>query len=281
MANQHVYSSKEFLALTLIFIFAGVVAAASILLSIPPKEEPSLIVFTDKNKYYTGELMEIYLANILGTDIRIDSLSFQKWVDGKWEPLIDINIFTDLFTDYLEYERNFTRLEPLGSGRNTAILIYELGELFTEGKYRVYPFAYIPIYHQWVRVPTGFYSEFNVSARTPTPPRFRLEVATDKTVYHEGENITVTVKNILNQTVFVSGIRLSKWAEGKLTESLYTPTSMVLANLEPEQIAQGFFPSTFSTPGSYWVICEGWIEQDEQIVYVWGYTSILVEEKQT
>ncbi|MEM2088347.1 MAG: hypothetical protein QXF52_06715 [Thermoproteota archaeon] len=289
MANQHAYSFKEFLGLTILFIFAGVVMTVSILpilLPIPP-EQP-LIVFTDKNTYYTGETMSIYLVNILkDAEIRFDpymyDLRFEKWVDGKWVPLtpaicsVPLPRSIDLPMDF-NFTR-FTRLEPLGSGRNKATVVYELGELFTEGKYRVGSFGEVVRNHhpsRWVTV----YSEFNVSMQPSPPPRLRLEVATDKTVYHEDENITVTVKNTLNQTIkVIVRLRLWGWDEEKLPGSFCTG-HRVPVDLEPGQTIQRSFNLPFSSSprplGNYWVVCEGWIEQDERLIYVWGYTEILI-----
>ena len=277
MASQGMYSLRKLLALSVVFIVLGAISAASITEVIPPVSQPSLIVTTDKDTYYTGENMRICLVNVLKENITFKDdaygLHFEKWVDEKRKFLLSIADSSGTST-----------LSPLGVGEYKAVVAYELGEIFSEGKYRVVSIGEISQRGQTTSVEA--YTEFNVTVR-PSPPAslLLLEVTTDKAVYHEGDNITITIKNTSNQTVtFAStayGVVFEKWVEDRWVFHSAVAGVEVIVSLEPDQTHQITVKLSNNdqpfTSGEYRVLSSGWIEQDGQYIQVWGYAEFLIE----
>jgi len=112
-----------------------------------------------------------------------------------------------------------------------------------------------------------------------------LDVTTDKMVCREGENITVTIRNTLTQTVrFGStayGIAFEKWDKDKWVFHSSIYGAEVVVSLEPEQTKQ--ITVTLSnidqpfTSGRYRVVSSGWTERDGQYTPVWGYAEFTIE----
>jgi len=277
MANQDVYSLKKLLALSVVFCVLGAASAAAIAAVIPQVGQPSLIVTTDKDAYYTGETMRIYLVNVLKENITFkDSaygLHFEKWVNEKWEFLLSIGDPSGSST-----------LSPLGVGEYKAVVAYELGEIFSEGKYRVVSIGDVSQRGQTMSMEA--HSEFNVTVRSSPPASLLLlEVTTDKAVYHEGDSITIIIKNTSNQTVKFSstayGVIFEKWVEDKWVPYSSIYGAEVIVRLEPDQTHQITLklsePSPPLTSGKYRVLSAGWIEHDGQFTQIWGYAEFIIE----
>lgn len=278
MANHGVYSLRKLLVLSVVFTVLGAVSAAAITEVVPPVVppvgQPSFIVTTGKDAYYTGETMTIYLVNLLEGNItfRDDAygLHFENWVDEKWEFLLSIGD-----------PSGTSILSPLGVGEYKSVVAYELGQIFTEGKYRVVSIGEISQRGQTTLVEA--YSEFNVTVRpSPPTPLLLLEVTTDEAVYHQDGNITITIKNTSNQTAtFAStayGVVFEKWVKDTWVFHSSIAGLEVIVSLELGQTHQILSNiDQLFTPGKYRVLSRGWIEQEGQYIQIWGYAEFLVE----
>jgi len=111
-----------------------------------------------------------------------------------------------------------------------------------------------------------------------------LKVTTDKTMYEEEDNVTVTIKNTTDQTVkFGStayGVSFDKWQEDRWMLHYSVAGAEVIVTLEPKKATQlTVEPSKDRpfTPGQYRVVSTGWIEEDNSTLQVVGHSEFTVQ----
>ena len=130
-------------------------------------------------------------------------------------------------------------------------------------------------------------SEFEKKRMIIRSTRYRLlNVTTDKTVYHQNDNIVVTINSKSNETVVfgnsVYDLFFEKWND--VSWEFYTGVIglEVITYLYPEEIAEidyqlgGQTDKPFPS-GRYRVVSCGWLDHNGEIVYVWGYAEFTVE----
>ena len=112
-----------------------------------------------------------------------------------------------------------------------------------------------------------------------------LEVTTDKTMYQEGDNMTITIRNASNQAVWFGspayGVSFEKWDKDKWVFHSSICGAEVIVNLEPEQTRQitvrlSNIDQPFSC-GEYRILSSGWTEQDNLHVQIWGCSEFIIE----
>jgi len=276
MVNQNTYSSVRFFTLCLVFVVLGAVSAASVTTFISPTvQRPSnFVLLTDKDTYYANETIIIYILNTLQETLNFKDdaygLYFERWVNGKWEFLLSIGNFS-----------RTTTLQPI----DKAAVTYFLGEDFMEGKYRVISVGEISQNGETISVEAN--KEFDVV--TKPPPQtvlLLLTVETDKPVYHQGDNITVILKNESNDTITFGDSSYSlffeKWNGASWEFYTGVPGVEVITTLNPGERAEiiywlgGRSDKPFP-PGEYRAVSVGWAYLSGQIVQVGGFADFLVE----
>lgn len=129
-------------------------------------------------------------------------------------------------------------------------------------------------------------SEFEKERMIINPRYHLLNVTTDKSVYQQNDNITITVKNLSNETVTFGNsaydLFFEKW--NGVSWEVYTGVIglEVITYLNPEEIGEIGYKLGGQTDkpfpqGKYRVISEGWLDHNGKIVYVWGYAEFAVE----
>jgi hypothetical protein len=113
-----------------------------------------------------------------------------------------------------------------------------------------------------------------------------LNVTTDKTVYHQNDNMTITVKNDSNETLTfgnsVYGLFFQKWNGGSWKFYTGVIGLEVLTYLDQKETADVNYrlgdqiDNPFPT-GKYRVVSTGWLDNNGQTLSVWGYAEFTVE----
>lgn len=280
IVNREVYSFRKLFVLIVIFILLGTASAAAISTLVSPiTEHPSrFILLTDKDAYYVGEIMSIYLVNTLEETITFKDdaygLHFEKWVDGKWEFLLSIG------------DASYTSvLEPVGENMYKIAVTHEIGGSFNEGKYRIACAGEIPLNGKAISVEA--HKEFEVMAELPPLSMLLLlNVTMDKGVYHQNDNVIITVKNESNETLkfgdSVYNLFFEKW-NGVSWEPYTGLIGLeVITPLNPEEAAEIRYRLGEQTDkpfpvGRYRVTSKGWFDHIGEITRVWGYAEFTVE----
>lgn len=280
MVNREVYSFRKLFVLIVIFILLGTASAAAISTLVSPiTEHPSrFILLTDKDAYYVGEIMSIYLVNTLEETITFKDdaygLHFEKWVDGKWEFLLSIG------------NASYTSvLEPVGESMYKIAVTHEIGGNFNEGKYRIACAGEIPLNGKVISVEA--HKEFEVMAELPPLSMLLLlNVTMDKGVYHQNDNVIITVKNESNETLkfgdSVYNLFFEKW-NGVSWEPYTGLIGLeVITLLNPEEAAEIRYRLGEQTDkpfpvGRYRVTSKGWFDHIGEITWVWGYAEFTAE----
>ncbi|MFQ6075508.1 MAG: hypothetical protein ACE5Z5_05165 [Candidatus Bathyarchaeia archaeon] len=130
-------------------------------------------------------------------------------------------------------------------------------------------------------------SEFEKERMIVRNPRYHtLNVTTDKSVYHQNDNITITVRNVSNETVAFGNsaydLFFEKW--NGVSWEFYTGVVglEVITYLNPEETAEVHYELGGQTDkpfpaGKYQVISMGWLDHNGEIAHVWGCTEFTVE----
>lgn len=282
MKYQRTYSTAKFFALCIVFIILGAASAVSVTtLVFPVAQRPSsFILLTDKDTYYINEAMIIYVANVLKETVNFKDdtygLHFERWVNGKWEFMLTIG-----------NSSRTTTLQPIGEGTYKAAVTYELGENFVEGKYKVVSVGEIT--QNGKTTSTEAHKEFHVVKKPPPPTvLLLLNVTADKTLYKQGDSITITLKNELNETIQFAdslyGTFFEKW--NGVSWEFYSGTAGgaldVIKTLNPREKVE--ILSKLGEPvtkpfllGKYRVVSVGWIYRNGEFVQVGGFAEFKVE----
>lgn len=118
------------------------------------------------------------------------------------------------------------------------------------------------------------------------PLQMKLKVVTDKSSYREGENMTITIRNVSGRKVFFGstayGVRFEKWNGEKWKFHSSIIGAAVIVSLEPGQTKQITVelsnPDQPFTAGKYRVLSNGWIEQDGKHIQISGYSEFSILE---
>ena len=280
MINREAYSLRKLFVLSVIFILLGTASAAAISTLISPiTQRPSrFILLTDKDAYYMEEVMSIYLVNTLEETITFKDgaygLHFEKWVDGEWEFLLSVGNAS-----------HTSVLEPVGGSMYKVAVTYEMGGDFTEGKYIVACVGEIPLNGKAISVEA--HKEFEVIAELPPQSMLLLlNVTLNKDVYHQDDNVIITVKNESNETLTFAdsayNLFFEKW-NGVSWEPYTGVIGLeVITLLNPEETAEIRYKLGEQTDkpfpvGKYRVTSKGWFDHIGEIIWVWGYAEFTVE----
>lgn len=224
--------------------------------------------------------MYIYVINLSNQTMTFKDdtygLFFEKWTWGQWSFLFSIG--------------NSSRTSELDSiwndnGNYKGMVVYELGEEFSEGRYRVGSIGYIT-YGEGTIAVKGF-SEFDIITVPPPTRLLLLKITLDKAVYHSGDIVNVTIKNEGNRTLTFGdssyGVVFEKWSGTSWEFYEGVPGVEVLTYLEPGEIAHvvwelgGQADRPFPA-GKYRAVSQGWYEEgSNQQVIVWGYAEFSVK----
>ena len=112
-----------------------------------------------------------------------------------------------------------------------------------------------------------------------------LDVTADKNMYRENDNITITIKNLSNNTFAfgnsVYDLYFKKW--NGVSWEFYTGVIglEVITYLDPEETAKITYQLGGQTdrpfpPRKYRVISKGWVDHEGKTIYVWGFAEFTV-----
>ncbi len=109
-----------------------------------------------------------------------------------------------------------------------------------------------------------------------------LNVTVDKNVYRQDDTLTITVRNLSNETFTFGNSVYGAYFERWDGESWRFYTGMislqVITSLNPKEEARITYrldEKPFS-PGKYRVISRGWIEHGEETIRIWGCVEFIV-----
>ncbi|MGB9683321.1 MAG: hypothetical protein ACPL1Z_00130 [Candidatus Bathyarchaeales archaeon] len=281
MSVGEVCSHRKLLFFIAISIILGVTSAASITAFISPMLHGphSLVLITDKDAYYVGDVIRIYILNTGEESITFKDdaygIHFDEWVNGKWEFLLSIG-----------NSSNTSMLPPIGSGSTyKAALIYTLKEEnFHTGKYRVVSRGELNQGGQIIVVEAQ--REFDVVAKKqPEPMLLLLNVAIEKMVYHQGDHMIITLRNDANKTIKFSNsaydVFFERWNGASWEPYCGVPGLDAVALLNPKETAKIEYTLGSQTDkpfpvGRYRVISIGRFDDNSES-WVWGYAEFKVE----
>ncbi len=299
MAEKNMYSIRKIIALSLLFVILGTASATSITALIPPfVEKPKYtediiqdplcyVVQTDKDTYYIGDTVNIYLVNLLEEKISFNDSSYgiriEKWVNGAWE--LKQTLGNSFLTSYLD---------PVVNVTNRACVPYSLGENISLGRYRAVSIGEVS--QNGFTIAVEAYKECEVS-EAPPPDVIVLAVITDKDTYHYDDNFTIMISSQENNSAIFGNssgnirsnfnfiyLRLdgSSWVECE--NNVFNLGFESLGNLVPEEKLVNFILSSKIAlgganlvSGRYRILVEGWISSNEKTVLIWGCTEFTVE----
>lgn len=294
MTSQGVYSLGRFLMLCVLFAILGTASAASIMAFVSTYvEKPrytedivqdplSFSLQTDRDSYYPGDTMRIYLVSLLEERIVFKDDAFglriEEEVNGTWEPRLAIG-----------NSSLSSSLGAIGDPTHQARVKCVLGDNFSPGGYRVFSVGEIP--QDGLSVKVEAFKEFGIEKALPPLAVVHLDVKTDKDTYYQDEDMmTVTIKSSENiSAVFGDSdgfldctykMSFEKWNESWVKyEKKYPSFWWETHFLREESLVHAvhFISLRDFNAGKYRVLVEGRVVHNEQTVFVWGYAEFTVE----
>ena len=144
---------------------------------------------------------------------------------------------------------------------------------------------------RWESYMTYYIDDVQVETRYERSPPIgsgELEVTTDRTMYQEADNMTITIKNASNQTVWFGstayGVSFEKRDEDGWVFHSSVCGAEVVVSLGSSQTKQIVVQLSNTdrpfTPGEYRVLSSGWIEQGTEYTQIEGYSEFRISVAQ-
>lgn len=294
MTSQGVYSVGRFLALCALFAILGTASAASITAFVSTyvekpryaedivQDPSSFSLQTDRDSYYPGDTVRVYLVSLLEERILFEDDAFglhiEEWVNGTWESRLAIG-----------NSSLSSSLGAIGDPTHQTRATFTLGDSFGPGGYRVVSVG--EILQDGLSVKVEAYKEFEIEKALPPLAVFHLDVRTDKDTYYRDEDmVTVTIKSRENvSAVFGDSdgfldctykMSFEKWNGSWVEYEKKYPSFWWETHFLPEESlvhAVHFISLRDFNAGRYRVLVEGRVVHNEQTVFVWGYAEFTVE----